>query len=210
MVTGFPYDVDSTYADRPQLKGRAAIEVTTSQGPLTIVVDGYSAPITAGNFVDLVQRGFYDGLPFIRAEDFYVLQTGDPKGPEEGFIDPQAKAYRAVPLEILVQGDREPVYGETLEALGRYMDDPVLPFSAYGTVAMARPEENPNGGSSQFFFFLFEPELTPAGLNLLDGRYSVFGYVTEGKDVLGQIKQGDRIESAKVISGLENFVGSGA
>lgn len=206
MVKGFPYEVDPAYADRPLLKGRAAVEITTTQGPVTVVVDGYSAPVTGGNFVDLVQRGFYDGLPFIRAEDFYVLQTGDPEGPDEGFIDPKTKEYRAVPLEILVKGDTQPVYGETLEALGRYMDDPVLPFSAYGTVAMARPEENPNGGSSQFFFFLFEPELTPAGLNLLDGRYSVFGYVTKGKEILREIKQGDRVESAKVVSGQENFV----
>jgi len=42
---------------------------------------------------------------------------------------------------------------------------------------MARPESDPNGGSSQFSF-LFEPELSPAGRNLLDGRYSVFGYLT--------------------------------
>ncbi len=49
-----------------------------------------------------------------------------------------------------------------------------MPFSAYGTVAMARPEAENDGGSSQFFFFLFQPELTPAGLNLLDGRYTVF------------------------------------
>ena len=71
---------------------------------------------------------------------------------------------------------------------------------------MARPESDPDGGSSQFFFFLFEPELTPAGLNLLDGRYSVFGYVTEGKEVLRNLTQGDAIASAKVIQGLENLV----
>jgi peptidylprolyl isomerase len=71
---------------------------------------------------------------------------------------------------------------------------------------MARPESQPNGGSSQFFFFLFEPELTPAGLNLLDGRYAVFGYVVEGQEVLDKLKQGDVIESAKVIDGAENLV----
>ena len=71
---------------------------------------------------------------------------------------------------------------------------------------MARPAEDVNGGSSQFFFFLFEPELTPAGLNLLDGRYAVFGYVTENKAVLEQLKQGDKIISAKVLKGLENLV----
>jgi peptidylprolyl isomerase len=71
---------------------------------------------------------------------------------------------------------------------------------------MARPGTDPNGGSSQFFFFLFEPELTPAGLNLLDGRYTVFGYLVEGKDVLGKLKEGDVIQSAKVVKGAENLV----
>jgi peptidylprolyl isomerase len=53
--------------------------MTTDKGNLTVVVDGYSAPVTAGNFVDLVQRGFYNGLEFIRAEESYVLQIGDPQ-----------------------------------------------------------------------------------------------------------------------------------
>jgi peptidylprolyl isomerase len=206
MVTGFPFEVPSEYANLPQLKGRATVAVETEKGLITVVVDGYSAPVTAGNFVDLVDRGFYDGLPFIRSEESYVLQTGDPEGKEEGFIDPGTGKYRNVPLEVLVRDDKEPVYGITLEDAGRYRDEPVLPFSAYGTVAMARAEAEPDSGSSQFFFFLFEPELTPAGLNLLDGRYAVFGYMIEGKEVLDQLKQGDKIVSAKVIKGIENLV----
>ncbi|MDA0672874.1 MAG: peptidylprolyl isomerase [Cyanobacteria bacterium] len=206
MVEGFPFEVPAEYDSLPQLKGRATVVFETTKGAITAVVDGYSAPVTAGNFVDLVQRGFYDDMPFIRAEDNYVLQTGDPPGPDEGFIDPKTKQYRAIPLEILVQGDDAPVYGATLEFLGRYLEDPVLPFSAFGTLGMARPESDPDGGSSQFFFFLFEPELTPAGLNLLDGRYAVFGYVVDGKDVLDTLGQGDTIQSARVVAGLDNLV----
>ncbi len=206
MVTDFPFTVPEDYANLPQLKGRATVEFKTNQGTLRAVVDGYSAPVTAGNFVDLVQRGFYDGLEFIRAEDNYVLQTGDPDGSADGFIDPKTKTYRRVPLEILVKGDDAPIYGSTLEDLGRYLEDPVLPFSAFGTLGMARPNDDPNGGSSQFFFFLFEPELTPAGLNLLDGRYTVFGYVVENKEVLEKLTQGDRIESARVIAGADHLV----
>jgi len=206
MVTEFPFEVPSKYANVPQLKGRATVSVETEKGQITLIVDGYSAPVTAGNFVDLVDRGFYDGLAFIRSEESYVLQTGDPAGPEVGFVDPATGKYRNVPLEVLVRGDKEPTYGITLEDAGRYRDQPVLPFSAFGTVAMARAEAEPDSGSSQFFFFLFEPELTPAGLNLLDGRYAVFGYVTEGKEVLEQLKQGDKIVSAKVIKGAENLV----
>jgi peptidylprolyl isomerase len=205
MVSKFPFEVPQEYQALPQLKGRATVEIETTKGKLTVVADGYSAPVTAGNFIDLVQRGFYNGLPFSRAEESYVLQTGDPQGPEVGFVDPTSGKYRAIPFEVLVQGDEKPFYGSTLEEAGRYLDNPVLPFSAYGTVAMAPPAEDPNGASSQFFFFLFEPELTPAGRNLLDGRYSVFGYVVSGQDVLGQLKPTDKIISAKVIDGLENF-----
>jgi peptidylprolyl isomerase len=208
MVAKFPFDVPDDYANLPQLKGRATVKFTTSKGDLTVVMDGYSAPITAGNIVDLVQRKFYDGLEFTRAEESYVLQVGDPPGAEVGFIDPKTKKYRAIPLEILVEGDSEPVYGVTLEDLGRYQEHPVLPFSAYGTLALARPSDDPNGGSSQFFFFLFEPELTPAGLNLLDGRYSVFGYLVEGREVLQALRAGDKILSAKVIQGVDKLVQS--
>ncbi|NEQ41245.1 MAG: peptidylprolyl isomerase [Okeania sp. SIO3I5] len=206
MVEGFPFEVPSEFSNLAQLKGRATIEMETDKGSLTLIVDGYSAPITAGNFVDLVQRGFYDGLDFIRSEQSYVLQAGDPPGPEVGFIDPDSGEYRNIPLEILVKGDKEPTYSFTLEEIGRFREQPVLPFSAYGTVAMARPEEENDGGSSQFFFFLFQPELTPAGVNLLDGRYTVFGYVVEGKKVLEQLGKGDKIISAKVVAGLENLV----
>jgi len=208
MVNEFPFEIPSEYANLPQLKGRATVQLETDKGLITFVVDGYSAPITAGNFVDLVQRGFYNGLKFIRSEESYVLQAGDPdpKGPEDGFIDPATGQYRSIPLEVLVRGDKEPIYGITLEDAGLYREQPVLPFSAYGAVAMARVESEPDSASSQFFFFLFEPELTPAGLNLLDGRYAVFGYTIEGKEVLEKLKQGDTIISAKVIEGAENLV----
>lgn len=206
MVQGFPFKVPDKYANLPQLLGRATVEVETTQGNLVIAVDGYSAPVNAGNFVDLVQRGFYNDLEFIRAGDDFVIQTGDPKGEETGFIDPKTGKYRTIPLEVLVRGDSEPIYESTLEDLGLYLESPVLPFNAYGAVALARPDNDPNGGSSQFFFFKFDNELTPPGFNLVDGRYSVFGYVVEGAEALDRITEDDKVISAKVVSGIENLV----
>ncbi|MCC5898093.1 MAG: peptidylprolyl isomerase [Phormidium sp. GEM2.Bin31] len=203
MVGEFPFEIPEEYADLPQLKGRATVEMTTSQGDLTMVVDGYNAPITAGNFVDLVQRGFYDGIDFVRAEANYVLQAGDPPGPEDGFVDPETGEYRTIPLEIRVRSENDPIYGFTLEEIGLYREQPVLPFSAFGTLGMAHRDLDANSGSSQFFFFLFQPELTPAGLNLLDGRYAAFGYVVDGLDVLEKLGRGDRIESARVVDGAQ-------
>ncbi len=54
---------------------------------LNIVLDGYNAPVSAGGFMDLVLRGFYNGMDVQRADGF-VVQTGDPPGPEDSFVDP--------------------------------------------------------------------------------------------------------------------------
>merc|ERR1711966_245486 len=59
------------------------------------------------------------------------------------------------------------------------------------------------------FFLLFDPELTTAGRNLMDGRFSTFGYVVEGNDLLQNVEVGDRIISATVTDGLDNLKGGG-
>eukprot|EP00262_Sarcandra_glabra_P003307 TRINITY_DN13963_c0_g2_i4.p1 TRINITY_DN13963_c0_g2~~TRINITY_DN13963_c0_g2_i4.p1 ORF type:complete len:368 (+),score=50.17 TRINITY_DN13963_c0_g2_i4:147-1250(+) len=122
MVDGFPFEVPEEYSNMPLLKGRATVDmkVKVKDNPnveecvFRIVLDGYNAPVTAGNFVDLVERHFYDGMEIQRADGF-VVQTGDPQGPAEGFIDPSTEKIRTIPLEIMVEGDKSPVYGETLE-----------------------------------------------------------------------------------------------
>ncbi|XP_058091682.1 peptidyl-prolyl cis-trans isomerase CYP38, chloroplastic isoform X2 [Magnolia sinica] len=213
MVDGFPYEVPEEYSSMPLLKGRATVDmkVKVKDNPnvencvFRIVLDGYNAPVTAGNFVDLVERHFYDGMEIQRADGF-VVQTGDPEGPAEGFIDPSTEKIRTIPLEIMVVGDKTPVYGATLEELGQYKAQTKLPFNAFGTMAMARDEFEDNSASSQVFWLLKESELTPSNANILDGRYAVFGYVTENEDFLADVKVGDVIESIQVVSGLENLV----
>ncbi|CDY49057.1 BnaC05g48850D [Brassica napus] len=213
MVDGFPYDVPEEYRNMPLLKGRATVDmkVKIKDNPnledcvFRIVLDGYNAPVTAGNFVDLVERHFYDGMEIQRSDGF-VVQTGDPEGPAEGFIDPSTEKVRTVPLEIMVEGKKTPFYGSTLEELGLYKAQVMLPFNAFGTMAMAREEFENDSGSSQVFWLLKESELTPSNSNILDGRYAVFGYVTQNEDFLADLKVGDVIESIQVVSGLDNLV----
>lgn len=190
---------DLAMADLPKLVGKATVVLTVNDSPIEIEVDGEDAPVTAGNFVDLVDRGFYDGLTFhrvVREPQPFVVQGGDPEGNGTGgFVDPETSKRRFIPLEIKPEGAEEPVYGSTLKQAG-VNASPALPHTR-GAVSMAR-SQMPNSASSQFF-------ITLADVPFLDGDYAAFGYVTEGMDVVDQIQQGDRIQSAEVTAGLENL-----
>ena len=54
----------------------------------------------------------------------------------------------------MVEGDKVPIYEETLEDVRRFNENPALPFNAFGTLALARAEFDANSGSSQVFFLL--------------------------------------------------------
>ena len=210
LVKGFPFEVPSKYASLPQLKGRATLEMKitlktprqdgVAGGIMTMVADGYNAPLTAGNFVDLVAKKFYDGMEVQRADGF-VVQTGDPGNASGGYEE--GGSLRTIPFEVMVRGEKAPVYEETLEDLGRPNAQPAIPFNAYGTAALARSEFEANSGSSQIFWLLKESELTPSGANLLDGRYAVFGYITDNAELLADMQVGDRIDYIKVTDGLQ-------
>ena len=57
---------------------------TTSRGPIRIRLHDDKTPLTVANFVNLVQRGFYDGLSFHRVIPDFMVQGGCPKGSGTG------------------------------------------------------------------------------------------------------------------------------
>lgn len=227
VPAGYYTPVPKIYNDLPQLRGRATVEMSFKKpdgqpflvsgnkyktGDIQMIIDGYTAPITAGNFVDLVQKGFYDNMPIQRSDGF-VVQTGEPQGKAFGYVGTPSKSIgagpngeRLIPNEITVVGDKAPFYESTVEDEGKGGQATVLPFSSYGAMGWARDEYDPNSGSSQFFWLLFDSDLTPAGKNVLDGRYPCFGYVVKGEEFLRDLKEEDIIISAKVTSGAQNLV----
>lgn len=199
--------VESDY-DAPVLEGTATVEMQINGGTVVMELDGTKAPITAGNFVDLVERGIYDGVSFhrvVKSPEPFVVQGGDPQSKDPSvspqllgtgsFIDPETNETRFIPLEIQPADAEAPVYGQTFETAG--ISQPPALTHTRGAVAMAR-SQLPDSASSQFYIAL-------ADLPFLDGSYAVFGYVTEGMDVVEAIEQGDVVESARVVSGIENL-----
>ena len=201
----FPYEIPREFDNLPRLLGRATVRINTSKGDMYAIVDGYNAPLTSGAFIDLVSKDFYNDLDINRAEEFFVLQTGDPKGNAIGYIDPETNQERHVPLEIRIPGEPKTFYNETFEELGFYTETPTLPFATLGTLGWSHSNTAVNDGSSQFFFFLYEAELNPAGRNLIDGRNAAFGYVVKGFDVLEELTMEDKIISIDIIDGQNNL-----
>jgi peptidyl-prolyl cis-trans isomerase B (cyclophilin B) len=58
--------------------------IETSKGTIRINLLGEKAPVTVANFVNLAQRGFYDGLSFHRVIDDFMVQGGCPQGTGTG------------------------------------------------------------------------------------------------------------------------------
>src|SRR4026209_1761602 len=58
--------------------------LTTTRGPINIRLFPDKAPVTVANFVNLVQRGYYDGLSFHRVIPDFMIQGGCPKGTGTG------------------------------------------------------------------------------------------------------------------------------
>lgn len=183
------------------LSGSVTAVMVVDGQPIEIFLDGANAPVTAGNFADLVERHFYDGITFHRVDAGFVAQAGDPNSRDpnfqgqlgiQGFIDPATGQERTIPLEIKPEGFDTPVIGQTLDEAG-ITADPVLK-NERGTIAMARTPD-PNSASSQFYFNL-------SNSPFLDGKYAVFGEITDGLGVMDAIEVGDRIDAARIVDGI--------
>jgi peptidyl-prolyl cis-trans isomerase B (cyclophilin B) len=54
--------------------------IKTNKGDINVEFFDDDAPITVSNFINLAERGYYDGVKFHRVIDNFMIQTGDPKG----------------------------------------------------------------------------------------------------------------------------------
>ena len=139
----------------------------TSLGDFKVELFLDKMPLTAKNFIDLANAGFYDGLHFHRVIKGFMIQFGcpyskDPRSPRAGTGGPPHGNIR----------DEHP-------ADAKLSNEP-------GTLSMANTGR-PNSGGSQFF-------INTAHNAYLDwfssgqSKHPVFGKVIEGMDVVAQIE----------------------
>ena len=145
----------------------------TNKGSFTAELYHGEAPLAAGNFEKLARDGFYDGIIFHRVIPDFVVQGGDPitKGPKG--------------LNERGVGSGGPGYTIKCELQGNPHRHEV------GALSMAHAGRNTGG--SQFFIVLSEQNTRH-----LNGEHTVFGKVTQGMDVVQQIRAGDKMERVTV------------
>lgn len=89
------------------------ILLTTSKGDLQITLFAPKAPVTIANFLNLAQRGYYDGIKFHRVIPDFMVQGGDPTGtggggPGYNFEDEFDKSLKHDKPGILSMANRGP------------------------------------------------------------------------------------------------------
>ncbi len=144
----------------------------TNRGTISAELYEKDAPGTVANFEKLANSGFYDGVKFHRVIPGFVVQGGDPLSRD------------------LPEGDRKigtggPGYHIKCETKGNPRKHEV------GALSMAHAGKDTGG--SQFFMVLDE-----GATKHLNGVHTVFGKITEGLDVMKQIKANDSMTTVRV------------
>lgn len=154
-----------------KVPAKARIRLQTSQGPITVELNGKEAPLHVKSFLYLAKKGFYNGTIFHRYVPDFVIQGGDPLTK-----NPKLKDYF---------GRGGPGYHVPREHNSLTHESFVF--------AMARTSD-PDSAGSQFYITLApQPNLDQG-----DG-YTVFGKVTEGNATVLKLRQDDTLKSITVL-----------
>ena len=145
------------------------IVLETVKGTIEFETYPEEAPKTVAQIVGLVKKNFYNGQRFHRAEPNFVVQIGDPVSRDYSRQTWWGRQSSGKPIGVAeITKKRRPVLG---------------------AVAMAYPGTDKAAADSQFFILRrAAPEL--------EGKYTVFGKVLKGMDVVAKIERGDVLKRA--------------
>lgn len=176
----------ANYTPEYKPTGKEVAVFDTSKGIIKVQLTGIDTPIHVGNFVELADKGFYDGLKFHRLVEGFVVQGGDPK-------------TRDLTSEEVIELVNNPMSGIGTGGPGYTIKEEFTtnPNNLHedASLAMARSQD-PNSAGSQFYFCLGPQPMLNSG-------YTVFGQTLQGHDVISKLQVGDTINSVK-IEGLCN------
>ena len=167
----------------------------TTKGDFEVKLFGKDNPVTVSNFLENIDNNIYVNQKFYKIINF----------PQIRFIhvgvNPENKLYiqrkqnlnktsPSIPLEIKFKEEIKPRYNYQIKNINE-TKNLVHPFEG-GSIAMVKSGNN-KSSSTEFFFVTSKiPEL--------DGRYSIFGKIIKGLDVLKKINKEDYIKAVEITN----------
>jgi len=151
----------SLHADDKKSSDQVAV-IKTTEGEMVVAFWPDVAPKTVENFIKLSKDGFYDGTVFHRIIKGFMIQGGDPLSKDPGKEDRW--------------GTGDPGYKIKAEFNEKKHER--------GVISMARSMD-PDSAGSQFFICLGDAD-SPQ-MQSLNGKYTTFGKLIKGEDVLMKI-----------------------
>lgn len=159
------------------------VTITTSMGKVEVELYGKDAPKTVRNFVELANRGFYNGQLVHRVIPGAIIQMGDPKTKDST-------------LRRQWGSGGESIYGGYFEDELNSMTPSYRRGYVEGTLAMANRWPTPNSNTSQFFVMLSDNNKLPKPMKPV---FTIFGRVTSGMDVIHAIGK------VEIVQGVPYF-----
>lgn len=161
------------------------VRMETTSGDIVIELFTEKMPITAGNFADLVQQGYYDGLHFHRVIKGFMLQGGcpnsaDPYSPKAGQGGPKSGGKFTTQDGQTIVRNRGGNIPDEHPADAHFSNE-------VGTVSMANTGR-PDSGGSQFFINTKHNDFLDWFDDRTPSAHPVFGKVVEGMDVVRTIE----------------------
>lgn len=145
--------------------------ISTKYGDIVLEFYPKGAEKHVDSFITHAKNGYFDGTTFHRVIPGYIIQGGDPNSKDDDRSNDGLGGHAAN-----FYGEGEEENPETWMLPAEFNDRPHIT----GTLSMARSPGRPNSAGSQFFICVGP---TPQ----LDNKYTVFGQVVEGLDVIQKI-----------------------
>ncbi len=195
-----PPSTTPTAADFRAVDPDNLLVVDTNKGRIIVELYPFAAPNHVAQIKALAKQHFYDGQTFFRVIEDFMDQTGDPTNKGDGQSKlPNIKAEftfrRGADLPFVQVAKPEdgvvgfiyalPVTGQTDDLMAMTADNKVIawPLFCSGVVGAAR-NSDPDSANSQFFFMR-------GPYPSLEKKYTAFGRVVIGEDVVRAIKLGE-------------------
>jgi len=175
------------------IQSNKVVNFKTSKGVFEVKLFGKDHPVTVSNFLENIDNNIYENKKFYKIINYPQIRF------IHGGVNPENKSYLkrklnlhkttpTIPLEIKFKKEIKPRYNYQIKNPNETVN--LVNTFESGSIAMVKSGKN-KSSSTEFFFVTSKiPEL--------DGRYSIFGKIIKGLDVLEKINKEDYIKAVQI------------